>query len=63
MRVDLRETALYHEAAAIYAALRKPGSAQISDAIEVQPSGVRHFPAAIDYAARAVAWFEAHIPH
>jgi dipeptidyl aminopeptidase/acylaminoacyl peptidase len=35
---DIRETLLYHEAEAIYSALRRPGTGQISDAAEVHAS-------------------------
>src|SRR5207302_3118810 len=35
---DIRETSLYREAAAIYNALRQPGTGRISDAVEVHAS-------------------------
>lgn len=43
MQRDLRETALYREAEALYQALRQPGTGQISDAAEVHvsPDGLR----------------------
>jgi dipeptidyl aminopeptidase/acylaminoacyl peptidase len=38
MQRDIRQTSLYREAEAIYEALRRPGTAQISDAAEVSAS-------------------------
>lgn len=38
MRKDLRETALYQEAEALYKSLQQPGTGQISDAVEVHAS-------------------------
>jgi dipeptidyl aminopeptidase/acylaminoacyl peptidase len=38
MQRDVRQTALYREAEALYQALRRPGTGQISDAAEVQVS-------------------------
>jgi dipeptidyl aminopeptidase/acylaminoacyl peptidase len=38
MRQDIRESALYREAEALYEKLRRPGSGQISDAAEIQVS-------------------------
>src|SRR5262245_28748116 len=41
MKSDIRETALYREAEALYTALRQPGTGQVSDAAEicVSPDG------------------------
>jgi dipeptidyl aminopeptidase/acylaminoacyl peptidase len=38
MQKDIRETALYREAEALYKSLRQPGTGQISDAVEVHVS-------------------------
>src|SRR5688572_30055658 len=43
MQRDIRETALYREAEALFKTLRQPGTGQISDAVEVHvsPDGQR----------------------
>src|SRR5438309_1541247 len=42
MNKDIRNTALYREAAALYETLRQPGTGQISDAVEVHASPDGH---------------------
>jgi dipeptidyl aminopeptidase/acylaminoacyl peptidase len=50
------------EAVQFHNALRENGVKSILVTYPEEGHGVRQFPAAIDYAARVVAWFEEHLP-
>ena len=50
------------EAMQFHSALLENGVESVLVTYPEEGHGVRKFPAAIDYAARVVAWFEAHLP-
>lgn len=49
------------EAAQFHSALRENGVSSMLVTYPLEGHGIRKFPAAIDYAARVVAWFEEHM--
>jgi len=50
------------EAAQFHNALIENGTRSVLVTYPEEGHGVRKFPAAVDYAARVVAWFEEHMP-
>ncbi len=50
------------EAAQFHSALRAQGVHSVLVTYPEEGHGVRSYPAAIDYAARLVGWFEEHMP-